>query len=187
MPTGVRLGVSIPQTILAGAFDARAVVRFLTRAEALGFESAWVVEQILGSIPSLEPVTLLTYAAACTERLRLGSAVLLTALRSPIHLAKTLTTLDRLSGGRTVGQITGALVRTTPNGEAVRDGRWRARISAARSSDPCVKALENGAPDEVQRAAGHARTATSSYGRDTLSAYSADRDRRVRDRDQRFR
>src|SRR2546428_10638525 len=100
MPPGVRLGVAIPQTILSGAFDARAVVRFLARAEALGFESAWVVEQILGSIRSLEPVTLLTYAAACTERLRLGSAVLLTALRSPIHLAKTLTTLDHLSGGR---------------------------------------------------------------------------------------
>ena len=100
MPTGVRLGVAIPQTILSGAFDARAVVRFLARAEAMGFESAWVVEQILGSIRSLEPVTLLTYAAACTERLRLGSAVLLTALRSPVHLAKTLTTLDQLSGGR---------------------------------------------------------------------------------------
>ena len=100
MPTGVRLGVAIPQTILSGAFDARAVIGFLARAEALGFESAWVVEQILGSIRSLEPVTLLTYAAACTERLRLGSAVLLTALRSPIHLAKTLTTLDHLSGGR---------------------------------------------------------------------------------------
>ncbi len=100
MPTGVRLGVAIPQTILSGAFDARAVVRFLARAETLGFESAWVVEQILGSIRSLEPVTLLTYAAANTERLRLGSAVLLTALRSPVHLAKTLTTLDHLSGGR---------------------------------------------------------------------------------------
>src|SRR2546422_1743539 len=100
MPTGVRLGVAIPQTILSGAFDARAVVGFLARAETLGFESAWVVEQILGSIRSLEPVALLTYAAANTERLRLGSAVLLTALRSPVHLAKTLTTLDHLSGGR---------------------------------------------------------------------------------------
>ena len=68
MPTGVRLGVAIPQTILSGAFDARAVVGFLARAETLGFESAWVVEQILGSIRSLEPVTLLIYAAANTER-----------------------------------------------------------------------------------------------------------------------
>jgi probable F420-dependent oxidoreductase len=95
-----RFGVAIPQTMLSGAFDVRGVRAFLARAEGLGFESAWVVEQILGSILSLEPVTLLTYAAACTERLRLGSAVLLTALRSPVHLAKSLGTLDHLSGGR---------------------------------------------------------------------------------------
>ena len=100
MSRGVRFGVAIPQTILAGAFDLRGIQKFLARAEALGFESAWVVEQILGSIRSLEPVTLLTYAAACTERLRLGPAVLLTALRSPVHLAKALATLDHLSGGR---------------------------------------------------------------------------------------
>jgi len=98
--TGVRLGVAIPQTILSGAFDVRGIRGFLSRAEALGFESVWVVEQILGSIRSLEPLTLLTYAAACTERIRLGSAVLLTALRSPIHLAKSVATLDQLSGGR---------------------------------------------------------------------------------------
>jgi probable F420-dependent oxidoreductase len=95
-----RLGVAIPQTMLSGRFEASAIREYLTRAESLGFESAWVVEQILGSMRSLEPVTLLTYAAACTERLRLGSAVLLTALWSPVHLAKTLSTLDHLSGGR---------------------------------------------------------------------------------------
>ena len=100
MPSGVRLGVAIPQTMLSGTFDARAIRGFLGRAEALGFESVWVVEQIFGSIRSLEPVTLLTYAAACTERIRLGSAVLLTALRSPVHLAKSLATLDHLSAGR---------------------------------------------------------------------------------------
>jgi probable F420-dependent oxidoreductase len=100
VPTGVRFGVAIPQTILSGAFDVRGIRGFLSRAEVLGFESVWVVEQILGSIPSLEPVTVLTYAAACTERIRLGSAVLLTALRSPIHLAKSVASLDQLSGGR---------------------------------------------------------------------------------------
>jgi probable F420-dependent oxidoreductase len=100
----VTLGVAIPQTVLQGGFDVAKLRTFLARAEALGFESAWVVEQILGGIRSLEPVTLLTWAAACTERLRLAPAVLLTALRSPVHLAKALSSLDHLSGGRlTVG------------------------------------------------------------------------------------
>jgi probable F420-dependent oxidoreductase len=111
----VELGVAIPQTLLDGAFDVRTIREFLARAEALGIQSAWVVEQILGSIRSLEPVALLTYAAACTERLRLGSAVLLTALRSPVHLAKSLATLDHLSGGRlTVGVGLGGNPRIYP-------------------------------------------------------------------------
>ena len=104
MKSRVTLGVAIPQTVLQGGFEVAKLRTFLARAEALGFESAWVVEQILGGIRSLEPVTLLTWAAACTERLRLAPAVLLTALRSPVHLAKALSSLDHLSGGRlTVG------------------------------------------------------------------------------------
>jgi probable F420-dependent oxidoreductase len=94
------VGIAIPQTFLGAGIDAAKIRAFVTRAEALGFTGAWVVEQILGRIPSLEPVTLLTYAAAVTQRIRLGAAVLLTALRSPVHLAKSLASLDHLSGGR---------------------------------------------------------------------------------------
>jgi probable F420-dependent oxidoreductase len=96
----IELGIAIPQTFSGITIDPARIRSFLTRAETLGFDSAWVVEQILGRIPSLEPVTLLTYAAAVTHRMRLGSAVLLTALRSPVHLAKSLASLDQLSGGR---------------------------------------------------------------------------------------
>jgi len=100
MTTSVELGVSIPQTFPDRPVDAGFIRHYLVRAEGLGFHSAWVVEQVLGSIPSLEPIELLTYAAAVTERMRLGAAVLLTALRSPVHTAKSLATLDHLSGGR---------------------------------------------------------------------------------------
>lgn len=110
-----RLGIAIPQTALAGAVEPGRLRACLERAETLGFESAWVVEQILGVVPSYEPVTLLTWAAAVTQRIRLGSAVLLTALRSPLHLAKSLATLDHLSGGRLiVGVGLGASRRVYP-------------------------------------------------------------------------
>lgn len=109
------LGVAIPQTFPGRPIDARDIRRYLVRAEALGFESAWVVEQVLGAIPSLEPIELLTWAAAVTERIRLAPAVLLTALRSPVHTAKSLATLDVLSGGRLiVGVGLGANTRVYP-------------------------------------------------------------------------
>ena len=66
MKTRLPLGIAIPQTFLGGRVYTRRIRDFLVRAESLGFESAWVVEQILGSIPSLEPVELLTYAATIT-------------------------------------------------------------------------------------------------------------------------
>ena len=100
MTSRIELAVSIPQTFPGRPLDPGFIRKYLARAEALGFHSAWVVEQIVGAIPSLEPIELLTYAAAVTTRMRLGSAVLLTALRDPVHTAKSLTTLDHLSGGR---------------------------------------------------------------------------------------
>ncbi len=48
MKSRVTLGVAIPQTVLQGPVDVRRIREFLARAEALGFESAWVVEQIQG-------------------------------------------------------------------------------------------------------------------------------------------
>jgi probable F420-dependent oxidoreductase len=98
----VDLAVSIPQTFPDRPVSPDLIRSYLARAEVTGFHSAWVVEQILGTIPSLEPIELLTFAAAATRRLRLGSAVLLTALRSPLHTAKSLATLDHLSHGRLV-------------------------------------------------------------------------------------
>lgn len=95
-------GIAIPQIFSKLPVDTALLRRFLARAESLGYHSAWVQEQILGSTATLEPVGLLTYAAALTRRLRLGSAVLITPLRSPVQLAKSLSTLDQLSGGRLI-------------------------------------------------------------------------------------
>jgi probable F420-dependent oxidoreductase len=96
----VRFGLSIPQFFSDGEFDPAAFRAYLVRAEELGFDSAWAQEQVLGPAPQLGPLETMTYAAACTQRLRLGCAVFVSTLHSPVHLAKSLATLDQLSCGR---------------------------------------------------------------------------------------
>ena len=96
----MRFAVSIPQFVADGQFDPARFRAYLARAEALGFESAWTLEQPLGAMPFMSPLQTLSYAAACTERIRLGCAVFVTPLHSPVHLAKDLSTLDQLSRGR---------------------------------------------------------------------------------------
>jgi probable F420-dependent oxidoreductase len=90
----------MPQRFADGTFDPQSFRAFLGRAEALGFESAWTQEQVLGRFPQLGPTETMTFAAACTERIRLGCAVYVTPLHNPVHLAKSMSTLDQLSGGR---------------------------------------------------------------------------------------
>jgi probable F420-dependent oxidoreductase len=96
----MRFGIGIPQFFADGEFDVAAFRAFLHRAEELGFDSGWTQEQVLGSSSQLSALETMTYAAACTERLRVGCAVFVTTLHSPAHLAKSLATLDQLSGGR---------------------------------------------------------------------------------------
>lgn len=97
------------------------VVRAVGReAEDRGFESIWVPEHVVlfddyassypyspdGKFPGgvdsglLEPLTALTYLAAVTDRIRLGTGICLVAQRNPVYTAKQVTDLDNLSGGR---------------------------------------------------------------------------------------
>ena len=96
----MRFAISIPQFRSDGEFDPARFRAYMARAEALGFESAWTLEQTLGTMPFMSPLQTLSYAAACTERIRLGCVVFVTPLHSPVHLAKDLSTLDQLSRGR---------------------------------------------------------------------------------------
>lgn len=96
----MRFAIAIPQFYADGQFDPAAFRAYLTRAEELGYESAWAQEQTLGAAPQLGPVEAMTYAAACTRRLRLGCVVFVSTLYSPVHLAKSLSSLDQLSRGR---------------------------------------------------------------------------------------
>ncbi|MFG2078343.1 LLM class flavin-dependent oxidoreductase [Nonomuraea maritima] len=100
MTSPTRFAVSLPQQVADGAFDPDAFRAYLARVEELGFHSAWTREMALSPSPLLGPLEVMTYAAACTERLRIGCAVFVSVLHQPVQLAKSLMTLDQLSRGR---------------------------------------------------------------------------------------
>ncbi|MER6272138.1 LLM class F420-dependent oxidoreductase [Streptomyces sp900105755] len=112
-----RLGFGLPQMRQYSlGTDVPDVAR---AAEQIGYDSLWVFEralfpepatQGLYNVPGLpwpdeyrsvaEPLVTLTLAAAVTERVRLGSSVLVAPLHTPFQLARSLATLDAASGGR---------------------------------------------------------------------------------------
>jgi probable F420-dependent oxidoreductase len=125
----MRFAIAIPQFYADGEFDPAAFRAYLTRAEELGFDSAWTQEQLLGSWNQFAPIEAMTYAAACTQRLRLGCVVFVSTLYSPVHLAKSLSTLDQLSRGRIeIGVGTGGQGRPFA-AFGVDPGRYVARFS----------------------------------------------------------
>lgn len=112
----MKFGVHLPQS--GPAASAPAIAAVARHAEALGFSDVWVSDHI--ALPKgapyppssyiLEPLVALTWAAANTERVGLGTTVLVLPLRPPVLLAKMLGSLDLMSGGRlTIGAAGGWL------------------------------------------------------------------------------
>jgi probable F420-dependent oxidoreductase len=105
----MRVGVNLPNYGPLGTTES--MVAIATRAETLGYDSVWTTDHVLmpktqpdpyGHI--LETLTTLAYLAAVTERVQLGTSVVVLPQRQPILVAKQAATIDHLSGGRlTVG------------------------------------------------------------------------------------
>ena len=72
------------------------------RVEELGFDSLWVSEHMLFFVPTFDAITVLAAFAARTQRILLGSAVLLLPLRHPTVVAKEVASLDIISNGRII-------------------------------------------------------------------------------------
>ena len=100
MPANTKIGLLVPGGFGDAPPSMAEFTGFFRRADEIGYDSLWVIDRIFHNISIIEPMTLLTCAAAVTERVRLGTAVLLFVLRNPILVAKTTATLDYLSGGR---------------------------------------------------------------------------------------
>ncbi|MSQ11934.1 MAG: LLM class flavin-dependent oxidoreductase [Dehalococcoidia bacterium] len=99
----LRVGVLLPTRAVVlrgeGSPSPDLVLTMAERVEAIGCDSVWVGDSLTAK-PRLEPLATLAAVAARTKRVRLGTAVLLAALRHPVLLAQTVHTLDQLSGGR---------------------------------------------------------------------------------------
>ena len=85
----------------SGAPDRSKIIDLAVRAEELGFDSVWVGDSILAR-PRLEAMTTLAAVASRTQRVKLGTAVLLPALRHPVLLANETANVDILSQGRLI-------------------------------------------------------------------------------------
>src|SRR6266567_4734704 len=68
----MRYAIAIPQFYADGEFDPAAFRAYFARVEELGYHSAWTQESVLGPSHQLAPIEAMTYAAACTQRLRRG-------------------------------------------------------------------------------------------------------------------
>ncbi|HET7875585.1 MAG TPA: LLM class F420-dependent oxidoreductase [Methylomirabilota bacterium] len=102
--------------------DREAISTLARRAEALGFDSIFVTDRMLIPVrsaspypysatgafplgpdePWLEALTAVTYLAAITRRIHVGTSVLVIPYRNPVHMARALATADYLSGGRVI-------------------------------------------------------------------------------------
>ena len=115
------LGVALPTS---GRLASPAnIVRIAQEAERLGYASVWTYERLLRPVAELpapdgsmrripaqyrltyEPLETLSYVAALTERVRLGTSVIDALLHPPVVLARRFATLDQFSGGRVVAGL----------------------------------------------------------------------------------
>jgi probable F420-dependent oxidoreductase len=101
----MKLGIHLPQYGRAATPDA--IRRVAQHAESIGYEDVWVSDHLVfpagQSYPSpflYDPLMALAWAAASTERIGLGTSVLVVPQYHPLQLANSLASLDNLSGGR---------------------------------------------------------------------------------------
>ncbi len=113
----MKVGMSLPQ--IGPQASPESLVKVASRAEELGYDSVWVLERLLwplnpkepypatpdGSLPEayqivFDPIETLTFVAAHTKKVQLGTSVVVLPYHTPIQLARRIATLDVLSGGR---------------------------------------------------------------------------------------
>jgi probable F420-dependent oxidoreductase len=116
----VKLGLSLPAAGPDASPDA--ITTVAEAADRIGLDSLWLFERLLSPIGEIDmfgqkgpmpeiyntvysPLETLAYAAARTSRIRLGTSVMVALLHNPVALARSIATLDQLSGGRVIAGL----------------------------------------------------------------------------------
>jgi alkanesulfonate monooxygenase SsuD/methylene tetrahydromethanopterin reductase-like flavin-dependent oxidoreductase (luciferase family) len=96
-----QIGYLLPtrERIMRGEHETAPLLRLAEKAETLGFDSVWVGDSLLAR-PRHEPLTLLAAVSGRTQKVKLGTAVLVVPMRNPVLLAHQIATLDQVSDGR---------------------------------------------------------------------------------------
>ena len=99
----IPIGYLLPtrESVMEGRPEAAPLLKLAQKAEGLGYDSIWVGDSLLAR-PRHEPLTLLAGVAGCTDHVKLGTAILIPALRNPVVMAHQIATLDQVSDGRTI-------------------------------------------------------------------------------------
>jgi alkanesulfonate monooxygenase SsuD/methylene tetrahydromethanopterin reductase-like flavin-dependent oxidoreductase (luciferase family) len=100
---GIAFGVNINnrEPLIAPDYSLTDLLDLAERVEALGFDSVWVGDSLF-SKPRFEPIALLSAISQRTQRVKLGTACMVSGTRNPLYLALEWATLDHLSSGRTI-------------------------------------------------------------------------------------
>jgi probable F420-dependent oxidoreductase len=159
----MRLGFALPQ--IGAVAGPEAIAAIAQRAEAIGYDSLWVLDRLLwpvnpqaryplgdGSLPeqykrTLDPVETLTFAAALTRKIALGTSVVNIPWYNPVLLARTLTSLDVLSAGRL---RVGLGIGWSPDEYVATGSVWDERGKRTDESIQALKAIWTTDPVEFQ-------------------------------------
>ena len=98
--TGQTIGINYTPLSHLGPFDAQWMQAIAQQVERLGFDTLWCGDHIIMHNAILDIMTVLATFGAVTERLKVGTGVLLIPLRHPVAIAKQVTSLDLLTQGR---------------------------------------------------------------------------------------
>jgi len=143
----VSVGIHVPSASVAPLGSGADYAEFFRQVEALGLDAVWTEDRLFHSANMLDSVLLLTWAAANTRRIQLGTAVLVLNLRHAAVVARQVSSLHHLTGGRLA---LGVSLGGRPNEYQSLGVPMEKRVTVFRESLAVLRQLLAGQPVEYQ-------------------------------------